>query len=142
MQNKKYKISRRAFLKTAGLAGICSEMPNTTILMSNVAAALNKTKLSAMDKKLLYQYARETRSNYCAGCSAVCESWIEGKVPIGDVMRYLMYCRSYGDRNRAVVEFKKIPANVRNQLAGLDYSAAERQCPQKMEIGKLMREAL
>jgi predicted aldo/keto reductase-like oxidoreductase len=132
----------KAVWENPHIAGICSEMPNTTILLSNAAAALNKTKLSAMDRKLLYQYARETRSNYCAGCSAVCESWIDGKVPIGDVMRYLMYCRSYGDRNRAVVEFKKIPENVRNQLDGLDYSAAERQCPQKMEIGKLMREAL
>jgi predicted aldo/keto reductase-like oxidoreductase len=124
------------------IASICSEMPNTTILMSNVAAAMNKTTLSAADRNLLHKFARETRSNYCAGCSQICESSMGGKVPVGDVMRYLMYSRSYGQHERARTGFNKIPFESRRQMAGLNYSAAEQKCPQKMSIGKLINAAL
>ncbi len=124
------------------IASICSRMTNMTYLMSNTAAALNKTRLSATDTKLLQQYARETRSDYCAGCTAICESAVQGRVPIGDVMRYLMYCRSYGDRDLAKTEFKKIPRKIRATIASVDYTLAERHCPQKMTVGKLMREAV
>ncbi len=88
----------KAVWENPNIASICSEMPNMTILMSNVAAAYNRTKLSSQDLRLLRHYAQETGSDYCAGCTDLCESTIRSDVPIGDVMRYLMYCRSYGDR--------------------------------------------
>jgi predicted aldo/keto reductase-like oxidoreductase len=124
------------------IASICSRMPNMSILMSNTAAAMDKTKLSSADRKLLQQYAQETHSDYCAGCTEICEPAIGKTVPIGDVMRCLMYGRSYGDRDYAVREFKSIPENSRRQLAELDYSPAEQKCPRKIPIGKLMREAI
>jgi len=117
-------------------------MPNMTYLMSNVAAAMDKTKLSKREKELLQQYAFETRSNYCTGCTRICQSAIEADVPIGDVMRCLMYARSYGDRHRAIACFQKIPLRICRQMAGMDYRPAEQKCPQKMAIGNLMREAL
>ena len=121
---------------------ICSEMPNMTILMSNVAAALDKTKLSVRDIELLRQYAQETRSHYCAGCADICESSVQGNVPVSDVMRCLMYARSYGDLQRAKTLFQKLPVITRRQMTLTDYSLAEQRCPQKMAIGKLMREAV
>ena len=132
----------KAVWENPNIASICSEMPNTTILMANVAAAINKTKLSARDMDLLRQYAQETHADYCAGCTEICESSIDGQVPIGDIMRCLMYSRSYGDRNHAIELFKDIPEKVRAKIASLDYSSAEKQCPQKMAIGNLMRGAL
>jgi predicted aldo/keto reductase-like oxidoreductase len=123
------------------IASICSQMPNMSILMANTAAAMDKTKLSATDRKLLQQYARETQRDYCAGCSGICQSAIGQQAPIGDVMRYLMYCRSYGDRDYARAEYSKIPPEVRERLTGIDYSPAEKKCPQKMAIARLMREA-
>jgi len=132
----------KAVWENPNIANICSGMPNTTILMANVAAAVNKTKLTARDMDLLRQYAQETHADYCAGCTEICESLIHGKVPIGDIMRCLMYSRSYGDRNHAIELFKDIPEKVRTKIASLDYSSAEKQCPQKMAIGNLMRDAL
>ncbi|MGD9326406.1 MAG: aldo/keto reductase [Desulfobacterales bacterium] len=132
----------KAVWENPNIANICSEMPNTTILMANVAAAVNKTKLSARDTDLLRQYAQETHADYCAGCTEICESSIHGKVPIGDIMRCLMYSRSYGDRTHAIELFKDIPEKVRAKIASLDYSSAENRCPQKMAIGNLMRDAL
>ena len=113
-----------------------------SILMSNTAAALDKTKLSSTDRILLQQFAQETHSAYCAGCTEICESAIGKKVPIGDVMRCLMYGRSYDDQNYAMTEFKSISENSRGQLAELDFSPAEKKCPRKLPIGKLIKEAI
>lgn len=132
----------KAVWENPQIACICSRMPNMSILMSNTAAALDKTKLSSTDRKLLQQYARETHSGYCAGCTEICESATGKKMPIGDVMRCLMYGRSYGDQDYAVTEFRKISENRRGQLAELDYSLAEKKCPQKIPIGKLIMEAI
>ncbi len=132
----------KAVWKNPQIACICSRMPNMSILMSNTAAAMDRTKLSATDQSLLQRYARETRSSYCAGCTNICESVIADNIPIGNVMRYLMYCRSYGDRDMAIAKFKKLPAETRQKLATADYSQAERKCPQGIAIGKLMIEAL
>jgi predicted aldo/keto reductase-like oxidoreductase len=132
----------KAVWENPNIACICTEMPNITILMSNVAAAMNRTTLSSQDKKLLHRYAQETRSDYCAGCTDLCESATDGIAPIGDVMRYLMYSRSYGDHHRAAQLFSKIPERIRADMANLDYTEAEQRCPQKMAIGKLMRQAV
>ena len=132
----------KAVWENPNIACICTEMPNITILMSNVAAAMNRTKLSSDDKIMLHRYAEETRSVYCTGCTDLCESATAGIAPIGDVMRYLMYSRSYGDHDRAHQLFSRIPQKVRANMATLDYTKAEQRCPQKMAIGKLMRQAV
>jgi predicted aldo/keto reductase-like oxidoreductase len=124
------------------IASICSQMPNMTILKANVAAALNRSDLSGKDSEFLHRFARETHSDYCAGCANICESAIETDVPIGDVMRYLMYYRSCGEYDYAATLFKAIPETTRLQMASYDYSSAEQRCPQNMPIGKLMREAV
>jgi predicted aldo/keto reductase-like oxidoreductase len=131
----------KAVWENPNIASICSEMPNMTILMANVAAAMNKTKLSSRDMNLLQQYAKKTHSDYCAGCTKICESAVNGQVPIGDVMRCLMYFYSYGERNHAIALFKDIAEKVRAKITSLNYSLAEKRCPQKMAIGSLMRNA-
>jgi predicted aldo/keto reductase-like oxidoreductase len=132
----------KAVWQNPQIASICSQMPNMSLLMSNVAAALDKTQLSGGDNALLQRYAQETCSAYCTGCSAICESCVKGEAPIGNVMRYLMYARSYGNHREANDLFKKIPAKIRAQLIHLDYRLAEQNCPQKMPIGKLMQQAV
>jgi predicted aldo/keto reductase-like oxidoreductase len=132
----------KAVWENPNIASICSEMPNMTILMANAAAARDQTRLSSIDKALLHQYAQETRSAFCAGCADLCESAVPANIPIGNVMRYLMYARSYHNPHRACTHFRKIPLDIRLQMANADYSAAEQRCPQKMPIGQLMREAV
>ena len=131
----------KAVWQNPQISSICSRMKNMTILMSNVAAALDKTQLSDRDRRLMQLHAKETRSAYCSGCTHICESCVNGKAPIGDVMRYLMYANSYEDDALAAEGFRTIPLKVRSRLLRLDYSMAERNCPQGLPIGKLMREA-
>ena len=132
----------KAVWENPNITSICSEMPNMTILMANMAAAMNKTALSTLDMNLLHRYAHENSSEYCAGCTEICETTVNSQVPIGDVMRYLMYYRSYDDQYRGVVLFNNIPKNIRSKIPRLDYSLAEKRCPQKLAIGKLMLDAL
>ncbi|MBW1898849.1 MAG: aldo/keto reductase [Deltaproteobacteria bacterium] len=123
------------------ISSICSAMPNMTILQANAAAALNKKTLSFHDKQLLYQYAGQTSSGYCAGCANICESAVGFRVPISDILRYSMYNNSYGDRDTARRLFKALPEDSKGNILKTDYSKAEAFCPQKIQIGKVMKEA-
>jgi hypothetical protein len=123
------------------IAGICSQMPNLAYLSANVAAARDLTALLRSDLEMLDRFAHETRSGYCAGCGRICQAAVGGKVPVNDVMRCLMYYRDYGDRELAREVFAGLPEAARSQLAELDYSKAEKACPQGLAIADLMAEA-
>jgi len=131
----------KALWENPQLATICSQMGSVTVLHSNIAAALDKTVLTAADHAALREYAAATRSRHCAGCTQFCETALNHQVPIGDVMRCLMYHRSYGDQELARKVFGQLPETARRGLAGFDYAAAERACPHGLPIGQLMREA-
>jgi len=118
------------------------QMENTKIIAQNVAAVLDKTKLTRMDKEIFREYAAATCSGYCAGCAHICNAVLPHLPYVSDIMRYLMYYNSYGDRDRARELFAQIPANVRSKLLRTDYSAAEARCPQRMPIGELVNEAV
>lgn len=130
----------KAVWEDTRIACICSQMPTVSILLSNIAAALDKTQLDARDWNALEQYAEETRCGYCAGCSSLCSAAADG-APISDVMRHLMYYNSYGDRDLARSQFAGLPPDFRAKLATIDYSAAERACPHGLPIARLMKEA-
>jgi len=123
------------------IASITSGITNMTTLQANVDAAVNTKKLSLRDKQFMNQYARQTASNYCAGCASICGSQINNEVPISDVMRFLMYARCYGEIENAKSYFNKLPLKVRKRMTHIDYMKAEQKCPQQMEIGRLMRVA-
>jgi predicted aldo/keto reductase-like oxidoreductase len=123
------------------IAAICSQMPNLTILATNAVAAGNQTSLSQSDRALLAQYARETSGDYCAGCGRLCSEVLAERVPINDVMRCLMYLRSYQDLGLASSTFETLPTETKPLLTQLDFSPAERSCPRNLPIGRLMREA-
>ena len=123
------------------IASICSQMPNLTIMATNAAAAVDQTRLSQSDRTLLAQYAKETCSDYCAGCGSLCSEVLGIKVPINDVMRCLMYVHSYQDLMLARSTFETLPAQTRALLTQLDFNEAERSCPRNLPIGRMMQEA-
>ena len=137
----KYQARLKAVWENPQIAGICSHMDSMTILRENVAAALNGTKLSKRDHALLQQHARRTASAYCTGCGDVCESLLDDAVPVADVMRCLMYAHSYNDYQMARKAMARLPSDIRQRLLRADYTRAEKQCPQRMAIGALMRRA-
>ncbi len=132
----------KAVLEDKRISSACVGMKNVAILTSNVAAALDKTKLTQADMAVLKEYAQATCDGYCAGCAHICDSALPGMPYASDIMRYLMYYNSYGDRDRARELFAQIPNDIKSKLLGTDYSLAEARCPQHMPIGKLVAEAV
>jgi predicted aldo/keto reductase-like oxidoreductase len=122
------------------IASICSAMPNMTILQANVAAALNQTKLSYQDKQRLEQYAQRTAAGYCAGCANICESAVDYSIPISDLLRCAMYCYGYGDRDKALALFYALPPEKKVNMLKVDYSKAEKYCPQNIHISRVLKE--
>ncbi len=141
---KKGYTAEQARLKVVwdnkNIASICSAMPNMTILQANVAAALNKMHLSEGDKQRLEQYSQRTAPGYCAGCANICEAAVNLNVPISDILRYSMYNHSYGDRDIALRLFDELPTDVKENILNADYSMAEKYCPQKIQIGKILKQ--
>jgi len=129
-------------LEDKRISSACVGMNNVTNLKSNVEAALNKTKLTQADRKVLAEYARATCSGYCAGCAHNCDSALPDAPYVSNIMRYLMYYNSYGEQNEARSLFAQIPTGVRNKLLDMDYTLAEARCPQRMPIRELITEAV
>jgi aryl-alcohol dehydrogenase-like predicted oxidoreductase len=123
------------------IASLCSQMPNLTILMANVAAARDQAKLAREEFESLRQYALETQADYCAGCGNLCREAVGGAVPVNEVMRCLMYHRYYGEPELARQTFAGLPEAMRQRLTAVDYSRAEEVCPQRLAIAQLMRQA-
>ncbi|MGD8258243.1 MAG: aldo/keto reductase [Desulfobacterales bacterium] len=124
------------------IASICSQMPNLTILATNSVAAVDQTRLSQTDRAFLAQHARETCSDYCAGCGRLCSDVLTKNVPINDVMRCLMYFHSYQDLELARSTFETLPLETKELLTQLDFNEAERSCPRNLPIGRLMQDAV
>ncbi|MHC4489724.1 MAG: aldo/keto reductase [Planctomycetota bacterium] len=132
----------KVVLQDKRFSAVSVGMQNISLLTTNVDAVLNKTKLSNADIEAFKEYAQATCSTYCAGCAYICDSTLPDTPYISDIMRYLMYYNSYGDRDRAREFFAQIPARVRNRLLSTDYSLAETHCPQHLPIAKLVAEAV
>jgi predicted aldo/keto reductase-like oxidoreductase len=131
----------KAVWEEPNIASICSQMPSLTILSANVAAARDLKALARSDLEMLDRYAMETCAGYCAGCGHICQAAVGGAVPVSDVMRSLMYYREYGDQDLARKVFTSLPDIARSQLTQVDYAEAEKACPQKLAISRLMEEA-
>jgi len=132
----------KVVLEDERISSVCSGRGNLNDLFSNVAAALDKTKLTEADIDAFKEYAAATCSGYCAGCGHICDSALPDAPCVSEVMRYLMYYKSYGEQQEAKELFAKIPGCVRDRLQSFDYSIAEARCPQHLPIGKLMAEAV
>ena len=123
------------------IASVCSAMYNMAVLKQNVDAAIGKVQLTQNDRDILDYYAACTSHRHCPGCTRNCQVGIDKEIPIGVVMRSLMYARDYGDRDLGKTTYRELPAKLRSAIPGWDYAAAERRCPNNLPIGRLMREA-
>jgi len=135
----------KAVLQDKRFSSACVGLPNVGILNENVAAVLDKTKLTQADMKVFEEYAKATCSGYCAGCAHICDSALPDALrpgQVSDIMRYLMYYNSYGEKEMARELFAEIPSTERNKLLCTDYSLAEARCPQHLPIGELVAEAV
>jgi len=134
------RLKLRAIWQNSNLTSICSLMPNSAILHSNVSAAMDEHPLVPEAVKLLEDYANNTGEYFCRRCGA-CETTNAEKIPIFAIMELLMYSRGYGKSDWAAQRLAQMPSEIQSKIAISDYSSAEKICPQKMPITQLMKEA-
>lgn len=132
----------KAVLQDERISSACVGMHTVAVMTLNVAAVLDKTRLTTADMDVFKEYAEATCSGYCAGCAHICNSAVPDVPYVSDIMRYLMYYDNYGDRDEARGLFAQIPDDVRDSLLRTDYSRAEARCPQHLPIGELICEAV
>ena len=129
-------------LEDKRFTAVCVGMQNLALLNSNVAAVLDKSELTQDDMAVFRQYAQATCSGYCAGCADICNAALPDTPYVSDIMRYLMYYKSYDEKTEAKRLFAQIPVGVRNKLLNMNYSLAEARCPQHLPIRELIAEAV
>jgi hypothetical protein len=135
------QVKLKAVWTDRRIAGICSQMPDLTILKANAAAALDKVSLTAADRRALAAYGAETAGGWCAGCAGLCEPAMGRAVPVAEVMRSLMYQECHGRPDWARELLAGLEPAARRGLAELDFAPAEAACPQGLAVGELMRRA-
>jgi uncharacterized protein len=123
------------------IASCLSEIKSLTMLKDNVAAATDRVQLSGSDMDMLNRLSHVNRNLYCKGCMR-CESVMASESRIHDILRYMMYYNSYGERDEARRLFRELPEEIKRTIASKDYSLAEHVCPHNIRIGKAMREAV
>jgi predicted aldo/keto reductase-like oxidoreductase len=52
-----------------------------------------------------------------------------------------MYNHGYGDRDTALSLFNALSTDVKKNILEADFSIAEKYCPQKIQIGKVLKKA-
>lgn len=76
-----------------------------------------------------------------AGCSRLCEPVLEAPVPVADILRYLMYRRHHSPLDEAWEPRGRVAEEIRKRLLTVDFTRAEKTCPQGIAIGRLMQVA-
>jgi predicted aldo/keto reductase-like oxidoreductase len=122
------------------IAAAVSAMDTLEKLRANVAAAVDKKKLGALELDELKRYAAATRALTCDGCDHLCGAAVDAPVRIGDTMRYLMYHDVYGEPREARRLFAALPAEAR-ALARVDFIGASRACPHGLDVAWHVRRA-
>jgi hypothetical protein len=109
-------------------------------LRENIAAAVDRQKLGALEQDALRRYAHATNPFACGGCDHICGAAVAAPVRIGTTMRSLMYHDSYGDAEKARRVFRELPPEARS-FAEVDFSGANRACPRGIDVAAQMKRA-
>lgn len=136
----KFQAVLKAVWADERITASVSQMDTLEKLRENVAAALDKSKLSQAELESLDRYAAATRGLACDGCDHICGARMNAPVQIGDTMRFLMYHDVYGETERAKTLFRALPEGAQ-KLASLDFEPARAACPNGVDLVAHMKRA-
>ncbi|HWN67782.1 MAG TPA: aldo/keto reductase [Haliangium sp.] len=136
----KYQAVLKAVWADPRITAAVSHMDTLEKLRENVAAALDKSKLTQAEVDALDRYAAATRTQACDGCDHICGARMNAPVQIGDTMRFLMYHDVYGETEKAKTLFRRLP-QAAQKLSGLDFEPARAACPNGVDLVAHMKRA-
>jgi predicted aldo/keto reductase-like oxidoreductase len=136
----KHQAVLKAVWEDERISAAVSAMDNLTSLRQNIAAALDKEKLGALDQESIRRYADATRAHACDGCDHICGAAVAAPVKIGTAMRCVMYHDVYEQPDKARAVWGELPASAR-RLSGVDFTRANQACPHGVDVVAHMRRA-
>jgi uncharacterized protein len=136
----KHQAVLKAVWADPRITAAVSHMDTFEKLKANIAAALDKSELGAVDREALDKYAEATRGYACDGCDHLCNPSVDAPVQIGATLRYLMYHDVYGQRDEAKALFAKLPERAK-RLSIVDFTPANHACPHGLDVAAHMRRA-
>jgi hypothetical protein len=136
----KFQSVLKAVWTDERIAAAVSHMDEMSKLRENIAAALDRQKLGALEREALDRYAALTRPYACDGCAHLCGKAVTAPVNVGHTLRYLMYHDAYGEVEQARALYRALPPEAR-RIGDIDFSAAARACPHGVDIVAMMRRA-
>lgn len=139
-QWNKYQSVLRLVWDDPRIAAAVSDMETLDMLRENIAAALDDTQVSAVERETIERYAAATRAFACDGCDHLCGPAVGDHVRIGDTIRYVMYHDVYDRPQHARELFAALPRAARD-LEGTDFTPANEACPHGVDVAAFMRRA-
>ena len=136
----KYQSVLKAVWQDERISAAVSDMESLEIIHENVAAALDKTKLTQAEMQEIYRYAEATRAGACDGCDHLCGAAVDAPLQIGSTLRYLMYHDVYGKTALAKDLYAKLPREARS-YEGVDLRKLAGACPHGVDVEKYLRRA-
>jgi uncharacterized protein len=136
----KHQAVLKAVWSDARITAAVSHMDSLEKLQQNIAAAVDNEKLGFSEWGALERYAHATRSEACDGCGQICAAALSRPVNVASTLRCVMYHDVYGDAAKARRVFSALPEGARD-LAGVDFTAANRACPNGVDVARHMERA-
>jgi len=122
---------------------ICSEITTTRMVDQNAEAVASKLTLA--EAHAIQEHARLVSHLWCRGCESICRpaSGAGARLAVADTLRFLMYHDHYGKQEHARELFAGLPSEQRDPEANAaaDWGAAERACPYRVPLARLMARA-
>jgi predicted aldo/keto reductase-like oxidoreductase len=137
----KYQAVLKAVWADERITATVSDMDSLEKIRDNAAAAREPGKLGARELEDLRRYAAATRSVSCDGCDHLCGRALNASIPVGTLLRYLMYHDSYGKRDEARALYQALPEASR-RLDRVDWSRAGDACPHGLDLDHYLRRAV
>lgn len=136
----KYQAVLKAVWADERITAAVSDMDSLEKIRENAVAAKDPGKLGAREVQELLRYAERTRTVACDGCDHLCSRALGADIPVGTLLRYLMYHDSYGKREEARALFRALPEETR-RLAGVDWSKSAQACPNGLDLAQYLQRA-
>ncbi len=137
----KHQAVLKAVWADERIPAVVSHMDTFDKLKQNIAAAVDRSELSVVERDALNKYADATRAFACDGCDHICNPAVQAPVQIGSTMRYLMYSDVYGQGDWAKELFQtRLPPEAQ-RLTGVDFSGANDACPHGVDVAYHMGRA-
>jgi predicted aldo/keto reductase-like oxidoreductase len=107
-------------------------MDNFSLIDSYVAAS--GKRINRSDLAVLKKYRQAASSSYCRMDCSACEQSCPEEVAISDIMRFNMYYKDYGHKDKARLQYNALKLAQKPILCGTCSGYCTQACPYGLQV--------